>query len=102
MTSNFDFTEKAEQTLQTSFQLAKDYANAQGMFCPIFLENQESSLTRVPVHPAHIASAFLNEGGGASLSMPGSLHEGRGNGSVPLFVSCISKAGGEPVCLDVL
>lgn len=32
MTSNFDFTQKTEQALQASIQLAKDYANAQGMF----------------------------------------------------------------------
>lgn len=30
MTSNFDFTEKTEHTLQAAIQLAKDYANSQG------------------------------------------------------------------------
>lgn len=30
MTSNFDFTQKAEHALQSAVQLAKDHANAQG------------------------------------------------------------------------
>jgi hypothetical protein len=30
MASNFDFTDKAQQTLAGALQLAKDYANAQG------------------------------------------------------------------------
>lgn len=55
-------------------------------------------MTREPVHPTHLASALLNEGGGASSSMPGGLHEGSSAGSIPLFASCISKAGGDPVC----
>lgn len=42
MTSNFDFTDKAQLSLTAAAQLAKDYANAQ-------------------VHPAHIAFALLNE-----------------------------------------
>ncbi|KAK7468895.1 hypothetical protein VKT23_003392 [Stygiomarasmius scandens] len=43
MASNFDFTDKTQQSLQAAIQLAKDYANAQ-------------------VHPAHIAFVLLNEG----------------------------------------
>ena len=42
MTSNFDFTDKAQDSLTAATQLAKDYANAQ-------------------VHPAHIAFVLLNE-----------------------------------------
>jgi ATP-dependent Clp protease ATP-binding subunit ClpB len=30
MTSNFDFTEKTEQSIAEAIQFAKDYANAQG------------------------------------------------------------------------
>ncbi|KAH7910949.1 P-loop containing nucleoside triphosphate hydrolase protein [Hygrophoropsis aurantiaca] len=41
---NFDFTEKAQQSIAAAIQIAKDHANAQ-------------------VHPAHIASALLNDGG---------------------------------------
>jgi ATP-dependent Clp protease ATP-binding subunit ClpB len=29
--SNFDFTDKAQETVAAAIQLAKDYANAQGM-----------------------------------------------------------------------
>ncbi|KAF8576556.1 hypothetical protein K439DRAFT_1366899 [Ramaria rubella] len=72
MASNFDFTDKTEQTLQVAIQLAKDYANAQ-------------------VQPAHIASALMSEGGGSSSSKT----EGNAGGA-SLFASCISKAGGEP------
>ncbi|ESK88873.1 heat shock protein hsp98 [Moniliophthora roreri MCA 2997] len=49
MTSNFDFTDKTQQSLAAAIQLAKDYANAQ-------------------VHPAHIAFALLNEGAGEGTS----------------------------------
>lgn len=31
MTSSFEFTQKTEQTIQAAIQLAKDYANAQGI-----------------------------------------------------------------------
>ena len=31
MSSNFDFTDKTQQTLAEAIQLAKDYANAQGL-----------------------------------------------------------------------
>ncbi|KAF8496678.1 P-loop containing nucleoside triphosphate hydrolase protein [Gautieria morchelliformis] len=81
MASNFDFTDKTEQTLQAACQLAKDYGNAQ-------------------VHPVHIASAFLNEGGGVRSSMPGGIQEAGSGSSVPLFASCISKAGGEPAVVN--
>ncbi|TDL28423.1 hypothetical protein BD410DRAFT_811557 [Rickenella mellea] len=43
--SNFDFTDKAQQSIAAAIQLAKDYANAQ-------------------VYPAHLASVLLNEGEG--------------------------------------
>ncbi|GJJ09496.1 hypothetical protein Clacol_003719 [Clathrus columnatus] len=42
MTSNFEFTQKAEQAIQSAVQLAKDHANAQ-------------------VHPVHLAAVLLNE-----------------------------------------
>ncbi|KAL1683956.1 P-loop containing nucleoside triphosphate hydrolase protein [Schizophyllum commune] len=66
MTSNFEFTDKTQETLAAAIQLAKDYANAQ-------------------VHPAHIAFALLNEGAG----------EGN-TGNHSLFTSIIEKAGGDP------
>ncbi|KAG7099208.1 hypothetical protein E1B28_001075 [Marasmius oreades] len=66
MASNFDFTDKTQQSIAAAIQLAKDYANAQ-------------------VQPAHIAFAFLNEGAG----------ERNGSGS-SLFTSVIEKAGGDP------
>ena len=31
MTSNFDFTDKTQESLAAAVQLAKDYANAHGM-----------------------------------------------------------------------
>jgi ATP-dependent Clp protease ATP-binding subunit ClpB len=31
MSSNFDFTDKTQETLAAAIQLAKDYANAHGM-----------------------------------------------------------------------
>ena len=32
MGSNFDFTDKTQETLAAAIQLAKDYANAHGMY----------------------------------------------------------------------
>lgn len=43
--SNFEFTDKAQQSLAAAIQLAKDYANAQA-------------------HPVHLAFVLLNEGAG--------------------------------------
>ena len=31
MNANFDFTDKAQETLAAAIQIAKDYANSQGM-----------------------------------------------------------------------
>ncbi|KDQ63541.1 hypothetical protein JAAARDRAFT_29560 [Jaapia argillacea MUCL 33604] len=73
MASNFDFTDKAQETLAAAVQLAKDYANAQ-------------------VHPAHIGFVLLNEGGG-DQSVPGGLSQSSGT---PLFASVVQKAGGDP------
>ncbi|KAH6917389.1 heat shock protein [Coprinopsis sp. MPI-PUGE-AT-0042] len=70
MATNFDFTEKAQQTITDSVQLAKDYANAQ-------------------VAPAHIAFVLINEGNGDS--MPGGP-----SSQQSLFGSVISRAGGDP------
>ncbi|KAJ7597031.1 P-loop containing nucleoside triphosphate hydrolase protein [Mycena floridula] len=71
MATNFDFTDKTQQTLSAAIQLAKDHANAQ-------------------VHPAHIAFALLDEGepvvGG--VNPPSSL-----------FSSVIDKSGGDPVAV---
>lgn len=74
MTSNFDFTDKAQQSIAAAVQLAKDYANAQ-------------------VQPVHLASVLLNETAGES--MPGAL-----NSQASLFASVIQKAGGESVRLN--
>lgn len=73
--SNFDLTDKAQESIEVAVQLAKDYANAQ-------------------VHPAHIAFALLNEGAG-DQAVPGGLNGGSGTS---LFSSVIQKAGGDPVC----
>jgi ATP-dependent chaperone ClpB len=71
MASNFEFTDKTEETVSAAVQLAKDYANAQ-------------------VHPAHFAFALLNEGAGGEP--PGGLS---GNSQTSLFSSVIQKAGGD-------
>ncbi|KZV77760.1 double Clp-N motif-containing protein, partial [Peniophora sp. CONT] len=63
------YTDKAQQTLQASIQLARDYAHSQ-------------------VVPAHIAFALLNEGASADGAPASSAQ-------APLFASVISKAGGE-------
>ncbi|GLB36148.1 putative ClpA ClpB family protein [Lyophyllum shimeji] len=76
MASNFDFTEKTQQTLSDAIQLAKDYANAQ-------------------VHPAHIAFVLINEGSGEAI--PGGTQQA-GN-AVPLFVSVIQRAGGDHIAV---
>ncbi|KAI0076097.1 hypothetical protein K474DRAFT_1772816 [Panus rudis PR-1116 ss-1] len=68
MASNFNFTDKTQESLAAAIQLAKDYANAQ-------------------VYPAHIAFALLNEG--AADGTPSA-------GSNSLFSSVISRAGGDP------
>jgi hypothetical protein len=74
MATNFDFTDKAQESIAASLQVAKDYANAQ-------------------VHPVHIASVLLNEGAGDGI--PGGL----GSTGTSLFSSVISRAGGDPVRL---
>ncbi|KAI6031834.1 P-loop containing nucleoside triphosphate hydrolase protein [Pisolithus microcarpus] len=67
-----NFTERSQQTIAAAIQLARDHANAQ-------------------VHPAHIASALLNEGAGPD----GNAQGGQNNAS--LFASVIEKAGGDKV-----
>ena len=67
------FTDKAQQTLQASIQLARDYANGS-------------------LHAAHIAFALLNETSSAD-GAPASTAQ------IPLFASVINKAGGDPVRL---
>jgi len=74
--SNFDFTDKTQETIVAAVQLAKDHANAQ-------------------VHPAHIAFVLLNEGSG-DPSVPGGLNGGPG---MSLFSSVIQKAGGDPTSI---
>lgn len=69
MDVDYKFTNKAEQSIAAAIQLAKDYANAQ-------------------VHPAHLAHVLLNEGSGEQQQ-----------GGQSLFVSVISKAGGDPVSI---
>ncbi|CAK5264423.1 unnamed protein product [Mycena citricolor] len=72
MSSNFDFTDKAQESVAAAIQLAKDYANAQ-------------------VHPAHLAHILLNDGSG---DMPGAI-PAQSQGT-SLFSSVISRAGGDP------
>lgn len=72
MASNMNFTDKTQESLTAAVQLAKDNANAQ-------------------VHPAHIAFVLLNEGAGEP-----SLGAGTGAQPNSLFVSVISKSGGDP------
>ncbi|KAH7106024.1 P-loop containing nucleoside triphosphate hydrolase protein [Auriculariales sp. MPI-PUGE-AT-0066] len=67
MASNFEFTDKAQESLAASIQLARDHHNAQ-------------------VHPAHLASALLNEGGAPAIQ-GGSQHS--------LFAGAVQKAGGD-------
>ncbi|TFK30437.1 heat shock protein [Coprinopsis marcescibilis] len=74
MASNFDFTDKAQQSISEAIQLAKDYSQAQ-------------------VNPAHIAFVLANEGQGEP-SVPGGP-----SGPQGLFSSVISKAGGDPVAV---
>ncbi|KAG6842213.1 hypothetical protein C0991_000183 [Blastosporella zonata] len=76
MTSNFEFTDKTQQSLSDAFQLAKDYANAQ-------------------VYPAHISFVLINEGSGESI--PGGLQQT--SNATPLFVSVIQRAGGDPMAV---
>ncbi|KAF8055317.1 P-loop containing nucleoside triphosphate hydrolase protein [Lyophyllum atratum] len=78
MASNYEFTEKARQTLSDAFQLAKDYANAQ-------------------VHPEHIAFVFIN-GGSGEASPGGTQYSGS---AIPLFVSVIQRAGGDPTAVKL-
>ncbi|KII94395.1 hypothetical protein PLICRDRAFT_675583 [Plicaturopsis crispa FD-325 SS-3] len=75
MTSNFDFTDKTQETIAGAVQLAKDYANAQ-------------------VHPAHLAFVLLNEGAG-DQPVPGGISSSNASGT-SLFSSVIQKAGGDP------
>ncbi|KAJ6610926.1 P-loop containing nucleoside triphosphate hydrolase protein [Mycena sp. CBHHK59/15] len=79
MASNFDFTDKTQESLAAAIQTAKDHANAQ-------------------VHPVHIVHVLLNEGAG-DASMPGVLPATSGNS---LFTSVISRAGGDPVVVKRL
>ncbi|KAF8213055.1 P-loop containing nucleoside triphosphate hydrolase protein [Mycena galopus ATCC 62051] len=72
MASNFEFTDKANESVAAALQAAKDYANAQ-------------------IHPVHLASALLNEV--AADTIPGSLPTSHGTS---LFSSVISRAGGDP------
>ncbi|KZT30584.1 hypothetical protein NEOLEDRAFT_1126177 [Neolentinus lepideus HHB14362 ss-1] len=73
MTSNFEFTDKAQETLAAAIQLAKDYANAQ-------------------VHPAHLGFVLLNEAAGDQTAPGGITH----TSGASLFSSVIQKAGGDP------
>ncbi|KZO93467.1 P-loop containing nucleoside triphosphate hydrolase protein [Calocera viscosa TUFC12733] len=76
--SNFDFTDKARESLAAAIQLAKDYSNAQ-------------------VYPVHLAHALLHESGPSAGSMPGAPAEGPGQS---LFHSVIDKAGGDPTAVN--
>ncbi|KAF8642257.1 hypothetical protein AX16_009532 [Volvariella volvacea WC 439] len=76
MTSNYDFTDKAQESLSQAVQLAKDYANAQ-------------------VHPVHLAFILLNEGASDS-AIPGAVSS---SGNASLFTSVIHRAGGDPTAV---
>lgn len=89
MASNFDFTDKTQQSLAAAIQLAKDYQNAQGLNS--FLISLLSTNPFLPVHPVHIASVLLNESS-TEAGMPGGS-----SGSSSLFESVIQKAGGDSV-----
>ncbi|KAH8120313.1 P-loop containing nucleoside triphosphate hydrolase protein [Phellopilus nigrolimitatus] len=67
--SNFDFTDKAQESVAAAIQLAKDYSNAQ-------------------VYPVHLASVLLNDPAGEADSAKQSKNS--------LFSSVIQRAGGEP------
>ena len=96
MGSNFDFTDKTQETLAAAIQLAKDYANAHGMHSR--LRHGTSSWLITPlviVVPAHIAFVLLNEGAGEQQPSEG-LSQGSKNS---LFTSVIQKVGGDPASL---
>ncbi|SJL05615.1 probable heat shock protein HSP104 (endopeptidase Clp ATP-binding chain HSP104) [Armillaria ostoyae] len=63
MTSNFDLTDKTNETLTTAIQLAKDSANAQ-------------------VAPAHIAFVLLNEEGGGTPLFASVVEKAGGDAAV--------------------
>ncbi len=101
MALNFEFTDKAQATLEAAIQLAKDYANSQGMSAILSLSLPPvAHQVTYAVYPAHIAFVLLNEGAGDE-PVPGTTSHTQ----VPLFASVIQKAGGDVVstayCLDV-
>lgn len=66
MATNFDFTDKTQQSITDAIQLANDYANAQ-------------------VHPAHLAFVLINQPSHLPSTPSGT----------PLFASVIQRAGGD-------
>lgn len=66
--ANFEFTDKAQQSLADAIQLARDHANSQ-------------------VYPAHIAFTLLND------PLPDASPA---TTTTPLFASIISRAGADP------
>jgi ATP-dependent Clp protease ATP-binding subunit ClpB len=90
--SNFEFTDKAQETIASAVQLAKDYANAQGKLCFFYFVVQNNINYYLLVHPAHIASVMLNESP-AEQAIPSSVPS---PSSTSLFHSVISQAGGDP------
>jgi ATP-dependent Clp protease ATP-binding subunit ClpB len=93
--SNFDFTDKANESVVAAVQLAKDYAQAQGMYICYHL--WYSVLTPLAVQPAHLAFVLLNEGSADAQSSPSSGAAPRANSGASLFQSVIERAGGDPV-----
>lgn len=93
MALNLEFTDKAQATLQAAIQLAKDYANSQGMsIVSPFTPTPVTHYVVYAVYPAHIAFVLLNEGAGDEPA-PGNTSLTQ----VPLFASVIQKAGGDVV-----
>ncbi|EJU01980.1 hypothetical protein DACRYDRAFT_22390 [Dacryopinax primogenitus] len=79
--SNFDFTDKARDSISAALQLAKDYSNAQ-------------------VYPAHLAHVLLHEAAPtANGRMPGATGADAPAGQ-SLFHSVIDKAGGDATALN--
>ena len=90
MSSNYSFTDKAEQTISDAIQLAKDHANAQGTFFEQYVRfGREVDFVFLAVYPLHIAAVLLKDETATNGKQAGP----------PLFASVIEKAGGEAVSI---
>ena len=73
MASNFEFTDKAQESLAAAIQLAKDGHNPQ-------------------VHPVHLAAALINETPAGK--------QANGASTTSLFRGIVDKAGADPAVLN--